>query len=92
MLNELRKKFSERKGIYTLVSYKDRPLQKTVFSLGRSLYTSLTVYHIYIYIIHLYVPYKHAFPLWPWLSTEDPWRLLKFKIGVVFTIGPSSPI
>ena len=45
MLNEWREKFSEILGIYTKPSYKDRPLRKTVFSisLGRSLYTGLTV-------------------------------------------------
>ena len=45
VLNEWKEKFSEILGIYTKPSYKDRPLRKTVFSisLGRSLYTGLTV-------------------------------------------------
>ena len=48
VLNEWREKFSEILGIYTKPSYKDRPLRKTVFSisLGRSLYTGLTVLDI----------------------------------------------
>ena len=48
VLNEWREKFSEILGIYTKPSYKDRPLRKTVFSisLGRSLYTGLTVHII----------------------------------------------
>ena len=46
MLTEWREKFSERKGIHTMLSYKGQPLRKTVFSiyLGWSLYVSLTVY------------------------------------------------
>ena len=45
VLNEWREKFSEILGIYAKPSYKDRALQKTDFSisLGRSLYTGLTV-------------------------------------------------
>ena len=49
MLTKWREKPSDRKGIHTMVSYKDRPLRKTVFSISleRSLYTGLTV-SIYI--------------------------------------------